>query len=133
MRVVLDTNVLVSAIFFSGTPARILTAWSEGRFEILASLEILIEYRDVVARLARRFPSVEAGPVLDLVARRCHLVEPLPVPESACDDRDDLKFLACASAGMADCIVSGDRALLRASGFEGIDVFTPRAFARRHL
>jgi hypothetical protein len=133
MRAVLDTNVLVSAIFFSGIPGRILAAWSEGRFEMLASVDILTEYQRVVARLERRFPSVETQPVLDLVIRACHLVEPVPVPEAACGDPDDLKFLGCALAGRASCIVSGDRALLRASGFEGIEVVTPRAFTRSFL
>ena len=133
MRVVLDTNVLVSAIFFAGIPARILAAWSEGRFELLASVDILTEYRRVVARLERRFPSVEAQPVLDLVIRECYLVEPVSVPETACDDPDDLKFLGCAWAGGARCIATGDRALLRASGFQGIEVLTPRAFTRRYL
>ena len=61
------------------------------------------------------------------------MVEPVSVPESACDDPDDLKFLGCALAGGARCIVSGGRALLRASGFQGIDVLTPRDFVRRHL
>ena len=60
MRAVLDTNVLVSAIFVSGIPGRILAAWSEGRFEMFASVDILTEYQRVVARLERRFPSVEA-------------------------------------------------------------------------
>jgi predicted nucleic acid-binding protein len=71
-----------------------------------------------------------------MVVLDTHLVEPVPVPEGACDDADDLKFLGCAVAGRASCIVSGDRALLRASGFEGIEgieVLTPRAFTRRYL
>lgn len=133
MRVVLDTNGLVSALFFAGLPASIFAGWSEGRFDMLASVDILMEYRRVVARLERRFPSVQAQPLLDLVIRACDLVEPTPVPRSACEDPDDLKFLACALAGRARCIVSGDRALLRASGFEGMEVLTPRAFAQRHL
>lgn len=133
MRVVLDTNVLVSAIFFRGVPGRILAAWSEDRFDMVASVDILTEYRRVVARLERRFPSVAAQPLLDLIIRECHLVEPVPVAASACNDPDDLKFLGCALAGRARCIVSGDRALLRASGFEGIEVLTPTAFARRYL
>lgn len=133
MRVVLDTNVLVSGIFFAGIPGRILAAWSEGRFEMLATVDILTEYRRVVARLERRFPSLEAQPVLDLLIRECRLVEPVPVPASACEDPDDLKFLGCALAGRASCIVSGDRALLRASGFEGLEVLTPGAFTRHYL
>jgi predicted nucleic acid-binding protein len=50
-----------------------------------------------------------------------------------CDDEDDVKFLACAIAGRAFCVVSGDRALLRASGSEGIEVVTPRNFLTRFL
>lgn len=133
MRVVLATHVLVSAIFFSGTPARILAAWADGRFDTCATVDILAEYRRVVTRLERRFPSIEAQPVLDLVIRSCHIVEPVPVPGSACADPDDLKFLGCALDAGASCIVSGDRALLRASGFEGLLVLTPRAFSRRYL
>jgi predicted nucleic acid-binding protein len=60
-------------------------------------------------------------------------VEPASVPVSACDDPDDLKFLACALAGGARIVVTGDRALLRASGFRGLEVVTPREFVRRHL
>lgn len=60
-------------------------------------------------------------------------MEPIPVPVSACDDPDDLKFLACALGGGASLVVSGDRALLRASGFQGVEVVTPRDFVRRHL
>jgi len=133
MRIVLDTNVLISGIFFAGTPARILTAWSAGRFEMVASIDILTEYRRVVARLLQRFPAVEVQPVLDLIVRECRFVDPVSVPQTACEDPDDIKFLACAVAGRASCIVSGDGALLRASGFEGIEVLTPGAFARRYL
>ena len=133
MRVVLDTNVLISAVFFAGFPERILDAWVDRQFDMLASVEILREYRQVVARLERQFPSIEAQPLIDLITRYCHLVEPAAVPRSACEDPDDLKFLGCAKAGRAGCVVSGDHALLRASGFEGIEVLTPRVFVKRYL
>ena len=96
MRFVLDTNVLMSGIFFSGPPARILAAWAEGRFDLLATVEILAEYRRVAKRLAKQYPSIDVDPVLDLVILKCRIVEPLPVPPEACDDEDDVKFLACA-------------------------------------
>jgi len=133
MRFVLDTNVLMSGIFFSGPPARILAAWAEGRFDLLATVEILAEYRRVAKRLAKQYPSIDVDPVLDLVILECRIVEPLPVPPEACDDEDDVKFLACAISGQATCVVSGDRALLRASGYEGIEVLTPRSVVRRFL
>jgi predicted nucleic acid-binding protein len=72
-------------------------------------------------------------PVLDLVIRESRIVELVPIHADACSDKDDLKFLACALAGNATCVVSGDRALLRASGYEGIEVMTPRAFQTRFL
>ena len=133
MRIVLDTNVLISGIFFSGPPASILEAWAEGRLELLATVEILAEYRRVGSRLSRQYSSVELDPVLDLIVRESRIVEPLPVPADACDDEDDVKFLACAISGRAVCVVSGDRALLRASGHEGIEVVTPRDFLARFL
>ena len=133
MKVVLDTNVLISGIFFSGIPSRILAAWADGTFELLATVEILTEYHRVAERLHDQFPSVDIKPVLDLLTRETRIVEPAPVPLTACDDSDDLKFLACALSGRADCIVTGDRALLRASGFHRIEVLTPRQFSQRHL
>lgn len=133
MRVVLDTYVLVSGIFFAGIPGRILGAWSDGKFDLVATAEIVSEYRGVVGRLQASFPSVNADPTLDLVVRGCHLVEAIPVPPSACEDPDDVKFLSAALGGLADCVVSGDGALLRASGFSGVVVLKPREFVRRFL
>ena len=133
MRVVLDTNVLVSGIFFTGPPATILAAWASRRFELVASIEVLAEFRRVGARLGSRYPLVDAEPLLDLVTRESRIVDPIPVPTSACDDPDDIMVLACAIAGHAHIVVTGDRALLRASGFQGIEVVTPREFLRRYL
>ena len=133
MRVVLDTNVLMSGIFFGGPPATIIAAWAEGELELLASVDILTEYRRVGDRLRKKYPAVDLNPVLDLVIRESRIVEPVPINADVCSDKDDLKFLACALAGNADCVVSGDRALLRASGYEGIEVMTPRQFQTRFL
>jgi len=72
--------------------------------------------------------------VLDTnVTRESRIVEPVPVPVSASDDPDDLKFLACALAGGAALVVTGDRALLDASGFRGLEVMTAREFLRQHI
>ena len=84
-------------------------------------------------RLHKRFSSIDINPILDLVTRETRIVAPATVPVSACDDPDDLKFLACALSGSARIVVTGDRALLRTSGFQGLEVVTPREFARRHL
>ena len=133
MRIVLDTNVLISGIFFTGPPSKILAAWAAGGFDLIASVDVLAEYRRVGERLQRQFPTVNVQQVLDLVTRESRIVEAVSIPLSACSDPNDLMFLACAIAGQATCVVSGDRALLRASGFQDIDVVTPREFIRRYL
>ena len=133
MKVVLDTNVIISGIFFSGPQAKILAAWADGGFELVASVDILAEYRQVAERLHKKYSSIDINSILDLVTRETRIVEPVPVPVSACDDPDDVKFLACALAGGAALIVTGDRALLDASGFRGLQVVTPREFLRRHI
>jgi len=67
MNIVLDTDVLISGICFSGLPDNMLAAWPDGRFERLATLEIFIEYRRVAERLHDEFPTVEIKGVLDLI------------------------------------------------------------------
>jgi putative PIN family toxin of toxin-antitoxin system len=133
MRVVLDTNVLISGIFFSGPPYEILDAWRHRRIELVTSPEILGEYTRVALELQSEFPQVDPHPVLGLVMMRSHLVQPTPLPEPVCDDPHDDKFLACAVSSGARIVVSGDKALLRCSGYEGVAVLTPRRFASEHL
>jgi len=133
MKVVLDTNVLISAIFFSGPPARILSAWIDDEFELVVSTDILEEYREVAIRIGERFPDVELGPVLDRIVSNALLVAPAHLPVDACTDPKDIKFLECAVACAADAVVSGDRALLRASGYGGVAVLTPRQFVDQYL
>ncbi|MCL4849138.1 MAG: hypothetical protein KJ066_21505, partial [Acidobacteria bacterium] len=57
----------------------------------------------------------------------------VPLHERVCTDAADDKFFACAIAAGAEVIVSGDKHLLRASGFRGVDVVTPRVFVDRYL
>ncbi|MGI6496756.1 MAG: putative toxin-antitoxin system toxin component, PIN family [Kiritimatiellia bacterium] len=128
MKVVLDTNVLVAGIFFSGPPAAILRAWREGRFTLMVSPPIMEEYRRVMHELASDFPSVDPAPPLELLAIHARMVYAPPLPETVCTDPTDDMFLACAIACNSQVVVSGDKALLRISGYRGVNVITPRAF-----
>ena len=74
MRVVLDTNVLMSGIFFAGPPTRILAAWAEGRLDLVATVEILAEFRRVGKRLAKQYPSIDVDPVLDFIIREGRII-----------------------------------------------------------
>ena len=133
MKVVLDTNVLISGIFYSGPPSRIISAWIEDEFDLVVSTEVVEEYRRVAERISARFPGVELDRVLDRIALHALLVLPAKISGDACADLNDIKFLECAVVSRADCIISGDRALVRVSGYEGIVVVTPRHFVDRFL
>lgn len=133
MRIVVDTNVLISGVFFSGPPYEILDAWRKRRVQLVVSPEVLEEYRRVAEELADRFAGVDPTPWLELLGAQADLVEAPPVDQRICSDPDDDKFIACALASGSRFIVTGDRALLNASGFEGVSVLTPRHFVERHL
>lgn len=133
MRVILDTNVFVSGVFFSGPPYRILEAWRGGKLQLVASQEILEEYQRVGETLAEQFPGVNLQPIIDLVTTNAEVFPNQVLPESICEDPDDDKFIACALAGRCRVIISGDRHLLKVSGFRGLTVMSPRRFIDEYL
>lgn len=135
MKVVLDTNVLVSGLLFGGVPGRILTAWSTGAVRLVISPPILDEYRRVGLELSKgREPLVgllEA--LLATLTVHAQLVDAPPLDAPVGEDPDDEMFLAAALAANARLIVSGDKHLLRVSGWNGIEVLKARAFVDRYL
>ena len=68
MKVVLDTNILISGVFFTGPPHQILDAWRRGSVQIVVTPEILAEYRDTGTELTVHFPEIELEPWLELLA-----------------------------------------------------------------
>ncbi|HXD09038.1 MAG TPA: PIN domain-containing protein [Anaerolineales bacterium] len=67
LKVVMDTNVFVSGVFFSGPPYQILNAWQSGEFELVVSQEILADYRRVGVILAKERPKIDLSPILTFV------------------------------------------------------------------
>ena len=129
MRVVLDTNVFVSGIFFGGVPGLVLDLWKAGDVELVVTEAILSEYEDVLRRLAERYPEVDPDPILGLVTKKGFFVQAARLAVSVCADPDDDKFIAGALGGQAKVIVSGDRPLLDVSGHQGVRVLKPADFA----
>jgi putative PIN family toxin of toxin-antitoxin system len=127
VKLVLDTNVLVSGIFFGGVPRDLLDAWSEGRFELLLTPLIFDEYLRTCDRLAAQRSGLEYQSVLATIVGHGTLVPDTPPPGSITADPDDDKFMLCAVAHDA-VVVSGDSHLLDASGWRDVRVLTPRAF-----
>lgn len=133
MRVVVDTNVLISAIFFKGKPDVILEAWRTRKLEIILSADILNEYSKVMERLSLKFPSVESSGILSILTSGCRIVEPEVIENQVCDDPDDDKFLAAAIGGATKIIISGDKHLLDVNGYSGIEILRPAEFIEQYL
>ena len=133
MKIVLDTNVLISGIFFTGPPYQILKAWQEGKIKIIASEEILSEYQRVAEELSNQFPSVEANRILELITIHAEIIDATDFQITICEDPDDNKFIACALASKSKIIVSGDKHLINVSGYKGIQVVKPREFSDTYI
>ncbi len=133
MRVVLDTNVFLSGVFFGGLPYEILKAWRDRRLSLVFSPQILDEYRRTGEKLARQFEGVDLDLFLALIATEGKQFASPALDEAVCDDPEDDKFFACAIASRCKVIVSGDKHLLKATGYRGIDVLRPRVFVESYL
>ncbi len=127
MRVVVDTNVVISGLFFGGVPRHVLDLVAEGAFELVLSPKILEEYHRTYDRLATGHPDLQTRHPLTALLAYAALI-PDPSKEGAITrDAEDDKFLLCARATGA-VVVSGDRDLLEASGWADVQVLTPRTF-----
>ena len=134
MRIIVDTNVLASGLFFKGIPFKILQGIKQGKYKTIVSQDIVDEYKRTVDKLADRFPNViNANPQLELIVLSSDICQPPKLTEPVCTDTDDDKFIACAIASKTKIIISGDKHLLDVSGHKGIEVFTPRRFFEKYL
>ena len=133
MNVVVDTNVFISGIFFTGPPHEILQAWHSGTLTFIISLDIHEEYARVANELSDKFPGINLSSILQLVYVHSILVNPHPLPTAVCTDPDDDKFIAAALTGNAAIIISGDKHLHAISGYQGISVLSPREFTQYYL
>lgn len=135
MRAVLDTNVVVSALLWGGTPERLIEAAGEGPLELFTSGPLLAELAGILTRpkfaalLRRR--TLSAADILARYRELAETVEVAALSEAALRDPDDAVVLACAAAARADVIVSGDGDLLALATFRDIPILTPaHALAR---
>lgn len=135
MRVVADTNTVVSGLLWRGAPRKVLDATRKGRIELFTSVGLLAELEAVLGRekFAKRLSLAQIAPhqlVLGYAALAVPIT-PLTIAAVILDDPDDDAVLACALAAQADVIVSGDRHLLSLKTYEGIDILTaPRMLGR---
>ncbi len=96
MRIILDTNVFISGIFFSGASYTILDAWRNGAIQLVISPEIFQEYQRVAEELSAKYAGIDVSDILDLLLVKAEMIAPGTLPEPVSADADDDKFLACA-------------------------------------
>lgn len=123
MRVVIDTNAIVSA-YLGGALAPILEAFVAGKFELILSRPILDEYLDVLRRPKFKIRRDELEDFVSLLIIRAEFVSPSEVVSVIQTDPSDNKFLEAALEGKATSIVSGDNHLLELKAFRGIPILT---------
>ena len=134
LRVVIDTNVIVSGIISrKGAPAEILNAWRERHFLLLISPAIVAEVRSVLgyARIREKYrlSDQEIDQMISLLEHDALLVPgTADVAGSLPADPQDEMFLACAVDGLADVIVSGDHHLLDLGEYQDIPIIKAGRF-----
>lgn len=133
MKVVVDTNVLISAVFFGGKPGQILDAWQQKIIELVISTDILAEYVDVLHQLSAKYPKVDVSHIITLITSFGLIVEARELDEKVCEDPDDDKFIAAALESSSSVIITGDMHLLDVSGYAGIEMIEPSTFIKKYL
>lgn len=137
MRIVLDTNVVLSALLWRGTPHHLLaTIGQRSSIQLYSSTALLEELADVLTRpsATKRLALIgrSAREVLADYVEAIDLVEPASVPPVVLGDVDDDQVIAAAVTARADLIVSGDRKhLLPLGSHQGIDIVDAAEAVRR--
>ena len=137
LRVVLDTNVLLSGIAYPGSvPGKILTAWRHGALDLVLSDYILDELRRVLPRLSHRhgLSETEMDDLVDMLAIQADIISPAPLHDTQLRDPADQPVLGtviqATLLAAAQYLVTGDKDLLVLG--DKYPIITPAAFWEKH-
>jgi len=135
VRVVLDTNVVASALLWGGTPERLIEFAGEGSLELFTSQALLAELASILERAKfgqkLRQKNLAAAEIVSRYRELAETVEAPPIEEAQLRDPDDAAVLACALAARADAIVSGDADLRALGTYQEIPILTPAECLQR--
>jgi putative PIN family toxin of toxin-antitoxin system len=136
VKLVVDTNTIISGSPWQGPPARLLSAALSGPNKMFLSLPMLLELRETLqhpkfaGRLAGQGETAES--LTERFRAACHEAVPARIiPPAELRDSDDVHVLACAVTAQADAIVTGDKDLLSLKMFEGIPILSVRAMLEK--
>lgn len=133
MRVVLDANILISAIISrKGSPAQILVLWEQEMFDLIISPPVLAELERVIhyPRIRKRYnlPEEQVDQFIQLISTQAISVDPSIEITVIEKDLTDNRYLECAVAGGASYIITGDSHLLELKEYKGIIILPPTGF-----
>ena len=129
-RIVLDTNVLISALLFGGKPRRVLDLVISGSADCTLSTVILDELKDVLQRPKFGFPADVCFHIIEELHGVCDIISPSVSVEVIRSDPNDDRILECAKEAQADFIVSGDPHLLDLGTFEKTRILSPADYLK---
>ena len=127
MRIVIDTNIVASAIFFGGRPRELLELLLQHELSAFVTQEIIDEYQGTIEYLQSKYPSRRITTPLTQIIAACNMIS-ATTKVKVCRDPDDDKFLTCALDSRSLYIVSGDKDLLAVKEFDDIQIVTVSQF-----
>lgn len=132
MKIVVDTNVVISGIFFGGNPRKIVEAVAAGSIDAYATTEIIDEYTGIIDSMIERKQGRINQSILSPLFSAMKIIE-TGTNIDVCRDSDDNKFIECAVDAKALYIVSGDNDLLDIKEYDGIRIITAKEFCDEYL
>lgn len=129
MKVVLDTNVFISGIFWSGSPHKVLMLWAKNKINLLVTKKILNEYLRILHKFDHEGSLAQKWGAF--VLENSIIIEDKNLVQ-ICRDSEDNKFLNCAITGGANYIVSGDDDLLSLKIIGSTEIITSAKFLKKY-
>lgn len=131
MRIVIDTNVIASAIFFGGLPRELIEHLVKRELSAFASPEIINEYQETIKELSYKYSKKTPIFPLNTIISSIRLIDPVSDVQ-VCRDPDDDKFISCALDAKCVYIVSGDKDLLSIRKYKNIEILTVSEFLSKY-
>jgi putative PIN family toxin of toxin-antitoxin system len=127
-RAVPDTNIIISAIFWSGKPCEVVAGGLKGEYDMITSPEIIYEVSSKL-RNKFQFPDDKIQEIMNIMFALFHLVNPTTKIDIV-RDKTDNKIIECAVDGKADFIITGDPDLLAIKEYKGIKIIKAEEFLK---
>lgn len=131
-KVVLDTNVLISAIAFKGKPREVFNKVLKGQMQLAISEDILNEMEGVLSGKKFRYPKGIIRSILNALEDLAEFVIPQKEVKRIKKDPNDNRILECAVEAEADFIISGDNHLLELKQYKNIRIITPSDYLKEY-